>query len=200
MENRTPTRTENNDTDAYGFSVQEVDSIKKERVLADALQDFKNFSQSVSEPEGVNFEIEEQGKSMPERIKSDGEKAATRLWNLLGGPSEFQNAESVKDWTQHMRDCMGEAEMELEEFLKFLHWVVKEHSYSAEWMSSAKNPAASLSKNMSGLLRRYRGEQNAKAAVEKKKKEREAAKVQNNPNLPAYRQESGKREILKGDV
>lgn len=201
VKNTTPSGTEIPYTDRYGKTVQEEGPLKKERVLSDALQDFKNFSQSGNVPEGVGFEVEEEENMVKE--KSNAERAANYLWTLLGTPTEFSTTEALTDWMKHMRDCMGEAELQddLPAFKKFLHWVVKEHSYSAEWMTNAKNPAASLSKNLSGLLRRYRGEQNAKAAIEKKKKEREAITLQpKGDNLPQYRKDSGKRVVLKSDI
>ena len=122
--------------------------------------------------------------------RPDDYRAAAWMFQLLGSPTEFDNVETRDDWKAKMRDCMGEAEMGIDEFKKFLTWVLEANPYSVEYMRNARNPAATLLKNVSGLLRRYRGVVK-REEIEAKRHKREQA------GQPEYRRDSGKSDLLK---
>jgi hypothetical protein len=120
-------------------------------------------------------------------------RAAAYLFKLLGQPEE--HVTNADEWEVTMREAVGHMEMEYEDFKKFLYWVMEENAMSAEYMRKANNPPATLVKNIKVLKKLYTAWAKAQSIIEKKKQ----AKPKGD-NLPAYRQESGKREILKGDV
>src|ERR1700674_3185626 len=120
-------------------------------------------------------------------------RAAVNFWIMLGRPEEY--VERVGDWTKKRGEALRYMEMtELEEFKKFLHWALEENKYSAEYLRQANDPAATLVKNLESLRKRYLAYLKGKEMGERKTKKLKDS------NLPAYRQESGKREILKGDL
>jgi len=120
-------------------------------------------------------------------------RAAAYLFKLLGQPED--HALHAEEWEVTMREAVGHMELPYEEFKKFLHWVLEENVMSAEYMRKANNPPATLVKNIKVLKKLYSAWAKAQSIIEKKKQLKPKG-----DNLPAYRQESGKREILKGDV
>jgi hypothetical protein len=121
-------------------------------------------------------------------------RATAYLFKLLGQPEEHRL--HADEWEGTMREAVGYLDLpNYDEFKKFLYWVMEENAWSAEYMRVAKDPPRTLVKNIESLKKQYTAWAKAQAIIEKKKQVKPKG-----DNLPAYRQESGKREILKGDV
>lgn len=119
-------------------------------------------------------------------------RAAVNFWIMLGKSEEY--ADRVGDWTKKMAEAMGYMEMtELEEFKKFLHWALEENALSAKYLRAANDPATTLVKNLESLRKFYLAYLKGQEILARKTKKKDS-------NLPAYRKESGNREILKGDL
>jgi hypothetical protein len=127
--------------------------------------------------------------------KSDEERVAAFLFQLLDRPEHFDKEETRLYWTQQMRECMGEAQYDRVQFKRFLDWVLNMNAYSAEYMRKAKDPAATLKKNLPTLLSLYGAHLKGLEALERSKN-----KFKGKNKSLHYKQESGKRDILKEDV
>jgi hypothetical protein len=127
-------------------------------------------------------------------VKSDEERAATFLFQLLDRPDQFDNEESRLYWTRQMRECMGETQFDRVQFKRFLTWVLEMNPRSAEYMRKANDPVATLKKNLPTLMKFYGAYRKGQEALERSKNSFKAK-----PG-PKNRQDSGNREILKGDV
>lgn len=89
--------------------------------------------------------------------------AAGRFWNLLGKPKGFVG------WELKIKPLLEESSMSLDEFRDFLDWTVNVNEYSVEYLRKAKDPMASLTKNLPSLLKFYRAaEARKRAAVNNK--------------------------------
>jgi hypothetical protein len=97
-------------------------------------------------------------------LNTDAYKVATRFWNLMDRPEEYNNVETAKRWTTIMADCMGESELDPETFKIFLKWCIELNPYSAEYLFLAKDPAETLKKNLPTLLRHFKAYQKRQAA------------------------------------
>jgi hypothetical protein len=129
-------------------------------------------------------------------VVSDEVKAATYLWKKMGQPDEFNNPESAKAWAILMKDCMGEGQFDYAQMKEFIDWVLTINVRSAEYMPVAKNPAATLAKNISTLLRYYKGYVAGQKAIENTKK-KHSLKPGKNDDKPEYLKESGKQGYLE---
>lgn len=127
-------------------------------------------------------------------LKSDEERVAAYLWTLLGQPAEFDDAETRAYWMRQLRECMGETQYDRVQFKRFLAWVLDMNPRSAEYMRKANDPVATLKKNLPTLMKFYGAYLKGQEAMERSKNSFKAK-----PG-PKYRQDSGNREILKGDV
>jgi hypothetical protein len=86
--------------------------------------------------------------------------AAKRFWNLLDRPK------TSHDWDVRMKPLLEASEMTLDDFKKFLYWVVNVNEYSVEYLRKANDPMASLAKNIHVLLKFYKAaEARQKAAA-----------------------------------
>lgn len=90
-------------------------------------------------------------------------QAAIRFWNLLGKPKGFSNA----NWESKMKPLLEESRMSLDEFREFLTWTVNVNEYSVEYLRKAKDPMASLTKNLPSLLKFYGAAEARKQAAAK---------------------------------
>ena len=80
----------------------------------------------------------------------DAVLAAARFWNLLGKPKGFTG------WETRIKPVLEESGMTLDEFRAFLEWAVNVNEYSVEYLRKAKDPMASLVKNLPTLLKFYK--------------------------------------------
>jgi hypothetical protein len=120
--------------------------------------------------------------------KTDEQRVANYLWTLLGKPDEFDNEETGAYWALTIRECMGETEFDRVGFKRFLDWVLNMNPRSAEYMRKAKDPVATLKKNLPTLFKFYGAFQAAQSAAVNAKKSI-SGKVD---DRPTYRKESGK--------
>ncbi len=89
--------------------------------------------------------------------------AAQRFWKLLDKPKDCPN------WDVKMKPLLEESGMSIDEFKAFLDWAVNINEYSVEYLRKAKDPMASLTKNLPSLLKFYRAAEARKSAAEKNK-------------------------------
>lgn len=90
--------------------------------------------------------------------------AASRFWNLLGKPKGFTG------WDAKIKPLLEESGMALDEFRLFLDWAVNTNEYSVEYLRKAKDPMASLTKNMPTLLKFYKIYETVRAVKSKSAK------------------------------
>jgi len=125
--------------------------------------------------------------------KTDEQRAANYFWTLLGRPEEFNDEETGAYWALTIRECMGATGLDRVGFKHFLDWVLNMNPRSAEYMRKAKDPAATLKKNLPTLHKFYNAFRAAQAAATNAKKSFSAKA----DDRPAYRKGSGKQEVFK---
>jgi hypothetical protein len=55
-----------------------------------------------------------------------------------------------------MRSIMAQYQLDWETMKRFLHWTVQENDYSKKYLAIARDPMATLGKNMPTLIKRFR--------------------------------------------
>jgi hypothetical protein len=122
-------------------------------------------------------------------------RAAVNFFIMLGTPDEYANNETRDAWSKLMREAMGFMGIDnLEEFKAFLHWALEENALSAKYLRAARDPAVTLVKNLESLRKFYLAHLKGQEVLNKAKNKKKDS------SLPAYREGSGNRTILKGDV
>jgi len=142
----------------------------------------------------MDEQLEVKTETTNTETKSDEQRIASFLWALLDKPKEFETTEVRDYWKRELRECMNTAEYDRVQFKRFLEWVLGMNQYSAEYMRTAKDPVKTLKKNLPNLLRMYKAYLKGLEALERSRNKLKKK------DLPKYRQDSGKREILKGDI
>ena len=147
----------------------------------------------MSEEEKMSVEAQTAEEQKPVSTSPIERKAANYLFKKLGQPSQFQEYETLVDWTLKMRDVIGAGQFDLQGVKDFIDWVLDVNPRSAEYMRIARNPAATMLKNIDILLKYYNAYlagQKARTNLKRNQQKAETAK-------PQYKQESGKQGYLE---